>query len=122
MAFPQLEDVQMAVKYCNGHAPFKRASEWADTKVLVTSGDDRFWFKLYRGSIIDVAEYAPLSNALGYDVLISGSPEGWGHARNGSKAWELLTVHQISMDGNLIEANRLHEALCIFMESFAENK
>lgn len=110
--------VQTLQQECNDSNAFKRASEWADTKVLLVIGTEKFWLKLYRGQIIDVMEFLPMTNALGYDVLVSGDDAAWARVDNGAKSWDVISTGQVAIEGNLIEANRLHEAICIMIETW----
>lgn len=115
-----LTSMQDLVERCNRQAAFQQAAAWADVKIVLAIGDERFWLKLYRGRIIDLMAYLPASNPLGYDVLVSGEVDAWGELLNPkTKSWAQLASGKIVIDGNLIEANRMHEALCILLESFA---
>lgn len=119
-AFPSIDFVQALREHCNSQEAFRKATEWSDVNVVLAFGEDRYWLKLYRGEIIDLMEYVPMSNAFGYDVIVSGDVNAWRELMNGSaKSWALLTTGRVVIDGNLIEANRIHEALCIIMEALA---
>ena len=72
MEFPSLEFVQALQERMNGDATFHTASRWSDVKVLLCLGDQRYWLKLYGGKIIDVMDYFPMANPLGWDYMISG--------------------------------------------------
>lgn len=115
-----LKTIQALAEQCNRQPAFQRAAEWGDVKIVLAIGETRFWLKLYRGRVIDVMAYLPASNPLGYDVIISGQTEAWRELLNSkTKSWAQLASGKIVIDGNLIEANRMHEALCILLESFA---
>lgn len=115
-----LKSIQALAEWCNRQPAFQRAAEWADVNVVLAIGDTRFWLKLYRGRVIDVMAYLPATNPLGYDVIVSGQTEAWRELLNTTtKSWAQLASGKIVIDGNLIEANRMHEALCILLESFA---
>jgi hypothetical protein len=118
--FPSLEYVQQLQEHCNGLEDFQKATDWSDVNVVLAMGDKRYWLKLYRGRVMDLMEYLPVSNALGYDVIVSGDEPAWRQLAMGTKSWEQLTTGRITIEGNLLEANRLHEALCILMESLAD--
>ena len=118
-AFPSIEFVEDLKEHCNNHEPFRKATEWADVNVVLDFGGERYWLKLYRGQIIDLMEYKPANNnAFGYDVIVSGDVAAWNELMEGSaKSWGLLTTGKISIDGNLMQGNLIHEALCILMEA-----
>lgn len=111
--------VQALQQQLNASKAFKRASEWADTKVLLVVGEEKFWLKLYRGQIIDLMEFLPMTNALGYDVRVAGDEAAWARVDRGAKSWDVISTGQVGIEGNLIEANRLHEAFCILIETWA---
>jgi hypothetical protein len=114
-----LDLIHALAERCNRQPAFQRAAEWADVSVVLAIGERRFWLKLYRGRVIDLMEYLPATNPLGYDVIVSGQVDAWRELRGGTtKSWAQLASGRIVIDGNLIEANRMHEALCILLESF----
>lgn len=117
---PTLSYVKALTAHCNELDTFKKATEWADLNLVLGIGETRFWLKIYRGRIIDVMEYLPMSNAIGYRVLVAGEEEAWRALQAGTKSWELLTTGRITIDGDLVEANRFHEALCLLTESVAD--
>ncbi len=95
----------------NENADFARASRWLDTKLLVRIGASGFWFKLYRGRIIDAAPYNPATNMLGYDVVVSGTPDAWRAAFDGTSTYGRQTgTGQIVSDGNRVEVERSIQA------------
>lgn len=118
--FPSLDYVQELSAHCNNLEPFKKATEWADTNLVLEFGDKRYWLKVYRGQIIDIMEYLPMSNAFGYRVVVSGEEDAWRDLMGATKSWALLSTGRITIDGDLIEANRIHEALCLLIESLAD--
>jgi hypothetical protein len=116
--FPSLEFVQALQKRCNESEQFRKATEWSDVNVVLAFGDQRYWLKLYRGQSLDPMEYRPLSNAYGYDVLVSGQMDGWRDLLEGKmKFWGPLSQGRITIEGNLLEANRIHEAIYIMGET-----
>jgi len=121
MEFASLGWMQTLQKRCNAHPDFNTATMWADVKIVIAFGDKRYWLKLYRGKIIDLMEYLPMKNALGYDILVSGALDVWEtvHARK-KVFWEPLDFGQIVIDGNLIECNRMHEAICLIGDIIPE--
>lgn len=111
MEFPGLEFVQALQATLNDDLAFNRASRWSDVKVLLVFGDQRYWLKLYGGEVIDVMEYFPMANPLGWDYQISAPLETWRALGDGSRAQgHLLDSGAISVDGNLLQANRLYES------------
>lgn len=119
--FPSLEYLQALRAHCNGLETFRKATEWADVNLVVAVGDQRFWLKLYRGQIIDLMEYLPMTNAFGYRVIVSGEEDAWRELMTGTvKSWALLTTGRLTIEGDLIEANRIHEALCLLVEAVAD--
>jgi hypothetical protein len=111
MKFPSREFVERLVTTLNGDAAFNAASRWSDVKVQLRFGDEGYWLKLYGGKIIDHMPYFPLANPLGWDYSISASLATWQHLRDGSRALgHLLDRGEISVDGNLLEANRMYES------------
>jgi hypothetical protein len=115
--FPSLAFAQRLAERCNEDAAFQNAAAWSDVNVVFAFGDQRYWLKLYRGEIIDVMEYLPMSNAFGYDVIVSGDLDAWRPVLEGDEQlWDPLSGGRITIDGNLLEANRIHEALCLMAE------
>jgi len=97
------------------------AFDWSDVNVVLGFGDERYWLKLYRGKIVDPMEFAPLSNALGYDFTVSGELDAWKELKDGkTKFWGPLSQGRITIEGNLLEANRMHEAICIMADTLQE--
>jgi hypothetical protein len=124
--FPSLEFVEALQAALNENPAFAKASEWSDVKVLLCLGDERYWLKLYGGKVIDVMAYYPMANPLGWDYMISAPLETWRRLGDGSEAQgHLLDSGAISIDGNLIQANRLYEAthqmLLAFRQLLADN-
>lgn len=101
-------------KAANANADFAQAARWLDTKVLLQFGPARYWFKFYRGRIIDAAPYNPATNMLGYDVLVMGEPGVWRHAFDGTSHFaRQFATGQIRSDGNRVEAERSYKAVYV---------
>lgn len=118
MKFPSMEFVERLITTLNGDPAFNTASRWSDVKVLLRFGDQAYWLKLYGGKVIDHMVYFPMANPLGWDYAISAPLETWQCLRDGQRALgHLLDRGEISVDGNLLEANRMYESthlmLCI---------
>ena len=111
MKFPSLEFVQALQEALNRDAAFNAASRWSDVKVLLVFGDQRYWMKLYGGKVIDVMEYFPMANPLGWDYMIGAPLDTWRALGDGSRAQgHLLDTGAISVDGDLLQANRMYES------------
>ncbi len=111
MKFPSLEFVHALRDGLNSSVEFATASRWSDVKVLLCFGEQRYWMKLYGGQVIDVMEYFPMANPLGWDYMIGAPLDTWNGLRDGKKALgHLLDTGAISVDGNLLQANRLYES------------
>ncbi len=116
MSFPSLEFVESLIDNLNHNKDFEHASRWSDVKVLLRFGDQQYWLKLYGGKVIDHMEYYPMANPLGWDYSISATLETWNALRDNSKAGGfLLDSGKISVDGNLMQANRLYESTHIIV-------
>jgi hypothetical protein len=111
MKFPSLDFILSLQEALNGSDDFFVASRWSDVKVLLCFGEQRYWMKLYGGKVIDVMEYFPMANPLGWDYMISGSLETWNDLRQGKRpVGHLLDSGDIAVDGDLLQANRLYES------------
>jgi hypothetical protein len=103
------ESIQTAA---NENADFAGAARWLDTKVVVRFGAAVYWFKFYRGRIIDAAPYNPGTNMLGYDVLVAGDASAWRRAIEGVTTFgREMALGQVMMDGNRIEQERCYKAI-----------
>ena len=105
------ESVQAAA---NASADFAAASRWLDLKLVLRFGAAPYWFKIYRGRIIDAAPYNPVTNMLGYDVIVSGEPAAWRRALDGTSNFgREATTGQIAGDGNRVEVERSYKAVYV---------
>ncbi|MBT3258203.1 MAG: hypothetical protein HN580_28845 [Deltaproteobacteria bacterium] len=117
MEFPSMAWITSLQKKCNESSSFRKASSWADTKIVLEIGDSRYYLKLYRGEIIDIMEYLPFSNALGYDILLRGQREVWQKIIERQNPFlQLAFLGEIERDGNMLECNRMHEAVSIMTD------
>ena len=117
MEFPSMAWITSLQKKCNESSSFRKASSWADTKIVLEIGDSRYYLKLYRGEIIDIMEYLPFSNALGYDILLRGQREVWQKIIERQNPFlQLAFLGEIERDGNMLECNRMHEAVSIMID------
>ena len=121
MKFPGLEFVEALQQTLNSSAAFATASRWSDVKVVLALGPDQFWLKLYGGRVIDLMPWFPMANPLGWDYRISASLEHWRALRNGTRAaGHLLDTGDISVDGNLLQANRLYESTHLIVSAIRD--
>ncbi|WP_299269615.1 hypothetical protein [Halorientalis sp.] len=121
MEIPSKDWVDQIQEQCNDDDQFNEAAEWSDVNVVLEAGEERFWLKLYGGEIIDTMRYEPMSNPLGYDVVISGSAEAWQQVHDAEMPfWKAYSTGEITIDGNLLEANRMHEAIVRMAEVTGE--
>lgn len=98
----------------NGNPGFNQASRWLDMTMVIGFGARRFWFKLYRGRIIDAMAYNSVSNMLGYDVVMSGPDEAWSRVVSGATTFgREATIGVFSHDGNRTEAEKSYKAQII---------
>ena len=118
MQFPSLEFVRTLAEALNNDEAFNAASRWSDVKVLLCFGDECYWLKLYGGKVIDLMEYFPMANPLGWDYSISAPHEIWQALGDGSRAQgHLLDSGAITVDGNLMQANRLYESTHLMLQA-----
>jgi len=123
MNFPSDEWIEQYQERCNDDEHFNRVSEWSDVNLVLEIAEDRYWMKLYGGEIIDVMKYEPMSNPLGYDVIISGSVDAWEDIRAAEMpVWDALRTGELTIEGNLLEANRMHDAIVRMCELMGENQ
>ncbi|WP_226043239.1 hypothetical protein [Natrinema sp. DC36] len=122
MEIPSEEWIEEIQQRCNEDEHFNRVSEWSDVNVVLEVGDERYWLKLYGGEIIDTMPYEPMSNPLGYDIILSGSRDAWKAVNDAEMPfWNAYSTGEITIDGNIMEANRMHEALVRMAELMGEN-
>ena len=121
MEIPSTEWVSEIQQRCNEDEQFNRAAEWSDVNVVLEVGEEKYWLKLYGGEIIETMEYEPMSNPLGYDIKLSGSVDAWTAVNDAQMPfWEAYSTGKIAIEGNLLEANRMHEALVRMTELMGE--
>jgi hypothetical protein len=126
MEFPSLGFIQALQAALNKNATFAEASQWSDVKVLLCFGDDHYWLKLYGGKVIDWMTYVPLANPLGWDYMIAGPMDAWNELRasgDGHKAGAaLMNCGRISVDGNMLQANRMFASTHVIVDAIRDLK
>ena len=123
MKFPSLEYMQLLQATLNDSDRFAVVSKWSDVKVLLCFGDQRYWMKLYGGKVIDMMEYFPMANPLGWDYTIGSSVENWNALRQGSRPLgRLLDTGDITVDGDLLQANRMYESTHVMLSTIRDLK
>jgi hypothetical protein len=123
MEFPSLVFARALERALNVSQRFAEASAWSDVKVLLRFGDQQYWMKLYRGKVIDLMEYYPMSNPLGWDYVIGASTDSWNTLLKGSRPiGHMLDTGTISVDGNLLQANRMYESTHVILTTMRDMK
>lgn len=121
MRFPSFEFVELLQQALNDSDRFAVVSEWSDVKVLLCFGDERYWLKLYGGKVIDVMQYFSMANPLGWDYSITATVATWLELRDGTRPLgHLLDTGDISIDGNLLQANRLYECTHVMLTTLRD--
>ncbi len=121
MKFPSLEFVDALTRSLNESNAFEKASRWSDVKVVLAFGEERYWLKLYGGRVIDHMAYYPMANPLGWDYTIAAPLEIWRALGGGTRAQgHLLDSGAITVDGNLIQANRMYESTHLMLSTIRE--
>ena len=121
MKFPSLEFVHALQAKLHASPEFAAATRWSDVKVVLAFGNDQYWLKLYGGRIIDLMPWFPMANPLGWDYRIAAALEHWHALRDGSRAaGHLLDTGDISVDGNLLQANRLYESTHLIVSTIRD--
>ena len=96
----------------NGNAEFAAGAEWLDFKLLLRVGDAAWWFKVYRGRVIDAMPYAVATNRLGYDVVVSAPRAAWGRIVGRSSSFgREHAMGALHVDGQRVEGDRSYRAL-----------
>lgn len=112
----------------NASDGFRLETRWFDGRILLEVDGSQCWLKVYRGQVIDTLPFTP---PLGYTFKLSGPLEPWRQLVQGErKLVDLITpgaryfasdeaVDRAStlappalrIEGNTLEASRIHEAL-----------
>ena len=101
------------VRSVNDDDAFAAASAQFDGSVALLVGDRTVWLKLYRGEIIDTEPYVP---QFGATFQLIGDIEAWQRLAAGDHSLSrALYEARIRMEGNKLEANRLRDAVELFV-------
>lgn len=116
---------------------FAREARWFDGSILLGYGDQILWLKIYRGAVIETLEFVP---AFGYTFKLSGSVEAWEMLGSGERTFTDLASAgsryassieeveaggggyrppELAIEGNGIEAGRIHVATMRLARCFA---
>lgn len=96
----------------NANAEFAAGAEWLDFKLLLRLGAAEWWFKVYRGRVIDAMPYAVATNRLGYDVVVSAPRAAWARIAERSSAFgREHAMGALHVDGQRVEGDRAYRAL-----------
>lgn len=97
----------------NDDEAFERAAEHFDGSVALEIGDETVWLKVYRGEIIDTEPYVP---QFGATFRLVGSARDWRRLAAGETSLsQALYETAIRTSGNKLEANRLRDAIELFV-------
>jgi len=119
---------QRLVDALNANEGFGQETRWFDGSILIESDGEQCWLKVYRGRVIDVLDFTP---PLGYTFKISAPAARWRQLVEGERTFaDLVTpgtryfadraaLEQangfappaIRIEGNTLEAYRIHEAI-----------
>lgn len=132
--FAKPDGAEALVAALNSNEEFERQTRWFDGSVLLESPNGQCWLKIYRGKIID---HMPFPPPFGFTFKLSGPDETWADLASGHRLFadlvtpgrrhfeddpELATLglmtSDLQLEGNLMEANRLTEALYLLAETY----
>ncbi|WP_254525849.1 hypothetical protein [Natrinema caseinilyticum] len=101
------------VSAANDDDAFERAAEHFDGSIAMEIGDETVWLKVYRGEIIDTERYVP---QFGATFRLVGSEGAWHRLATGDLSFsQALYETAIRTQGNKLEANRLRDAIELFV-------
>ena len=115
------------IRELNENPEFSIQTEAFDGSIQLEIGGSLLWLKIYKGSVID---FTTEPSVFGYTFKIIGSEKSWEYLFSGERRWADLTfpgkrdfsddpelsrlgemTSEISIQGNLLEAGRLTEAV-----------
>ena len=129
MNFADAEFQQRLRDALNADEEFALESRWFDGSIVLESGAERCWLKVYRGQVIDHLEFIP---PFGYTFKLTASPDAWRMLVEGERTFtDLATPRsrhcdtlaevaaggggyrppELAIEGNGFEAGRLHLAI-----------
>lgn len=120
----------------NEHEGFGLETRWFDGSILLEIDDRQCWLKVYRGRVLDALDHTP---PFGFTFKLCGAAADWQSLVDGRRLFaDLITPGRrdfkgdpslatadaaaspaIRIEGNRLEASRLHEALFHLAESVA---
>lgn len=120
------------------HEGFALETRWFDGSILIEADAATCWLKVYRGRVIEALGSVP---PFGFTFKLRGSREAWQELVTGERRFaDLITPGRrrfendpslatadgaaparIAIEGNLLEATRLHEALHHLAECVAQS-
>jgi hypothetical protein len=121
-----------------GHEGFAVETRWFDGSIALETDAATCWLKVYRGRIIEALDAVP---PFGFTFKLRGSSEAWQELVSGKRRFaDLITPGRrrfendpslsradgsapprIAIEGNVLEATRLHEALYHLAECVARS-
>lgn len=138
MRFADPEFQQSLRDALNADEEFVLESRWFDGSIVLESGAERCWLKIYRGEVIDHLEFVP---PFGYTFKLTASPEAWRMLVEGERTFTDLATPgsrhcatleevvaggggyrppELAIEGNGFEAGRLHLAILAITRVLAE--
>ncbi len=117
---------------------FALETRWFDGSIVIEADEATCWMKVYRGRIIETLDSVP---AFGFTFKLRGSHQAWEDLVSGERRLTDLVMPgrrrfendpslanadgsappQIVIEGNLLEATRIHEALYHLAECVARS-
>ena len=118
------------------HPEFEAEARWFDGSILIVVGEEMTWLKIYRGKVIDILDFPPV---FGYTFKLSGSVAAWEMLGTGERTFtDLISAGsrhvetiaeieagggyrppEIAIEGNGVEAGRMHIATMHLARAFA---
>ncbi|GII96849.1 hypothetical protein [Sinosporangium siamense] len=136
MRFDNPGFVEALTKQLGANARFERETRWFDGSILLESGSSRLWLKVYRGKVID---HLPFQPPIGFTFKLGGPAAAWNKLLTGERRYaDLVTpgvrhfdddpaltrlgqmTSELGIEGNLMEASRLTEAVHTLVEIIIE--
>jgi hypothetical protein len=138
MRFADPEFQQKLRDALNADEEFALESRWFDGSIVLESGAERCWLKVYRGQVIDHLEFIP---PFGYSFKLTASPDAWRMLVEGERTFTDLATPgsrhcatleevvaggggyrppELAIEGNGFEAGRLHLAILAITRVLAE--